>query len=177
MMIPLIAGPPTMGACDVEGCPAGWITPGDTRAEQDNVNEAVQQLDSDIRAAGSVSLIQAWTLYKNDWDAFYSGQGGFFGWLDRFATATAYAKTLDYRKQLESWRGRYVQEGGTTSGPGLVSKPATQPDAIATYLRWGAIIAAVGGGIYLLSILRGPLTSLVAARANPGRPRRRRRRR
>jgi hypothetical protein len=176
MMIPLIAGPPTMGACTAEGCPSGWITPGDTRAEEDNVNEAVQQLDSDMRAAASVSLLQAWALFKTEWDGFYAGQGGLFGWLDRFATATGYEKTLDYRKQLESWRGRYMQEGGNPSGPGLVSRPPPAPDAIGTYLRWGAIIAAVGGGIYLLSIFRGPLTALVS-RTNPGRRRRRRRRR
>jgi len=179
MMIPLIAGPPTMGACTAEGCPSGWITPGATRAKEDEVNAAVQTLDGDIRAQGSVSLLQAWTSFKAGWDSFYGGEGGVTGWLGRFMSATSYETALDYQRQLTAWRGRFQAEGGSPSGPDLVPPPPPGESTIATALRWGAIIAAVGAGVYVLSMLRGPGSALagLVPRTNPGGRRRRRRRR
>jgi hypothetical protein len=171
-MIPLISGQPaTMGACTAEGCPDGWITPGDTRAEEDSVNSAVLQLDADMRASASVSLLQAWTVFRAEWGAWYASQGGLFGWLSRFATATPYEKALDYRRQLTAWRGKYMAEGGSPSGPGLVDKPPPAKSEVTSALRWAAIAAIALGAVYVVSqtgIARG-----LVPRTN-GRRRRRR---
>lgn len=170
--IALIAGPPTMGLCTAEGCPSGWITPGDTRSEQDIVNQAFQTLDSDMRAWASPGLVTAWRNFFGGWNEFYTDQGGVMGWLDRFATATSYQKTLDYRNQLDSWRSKLVAEGGQTSGPGLQPPPTDKASGIPDALKYVAITAGILGAVYVVS--RTGLLSGLVARSNPARRRRRR---
>jgi hypothetical protein len=171
MMIPLIASMPTMGACTAEGCPDGWITPGDTRAEQDNVNEAVQSLDADMTASASVGLLTAWRQFRASWDSFYADQGGVTGWLGRFLSASNYEKTLDYRKQLQSWRAKFMGEGGQPNGPGLVEKPAPKPGGLSDLAKYAMITAVALGAVYVVSET-GLLRKLVP-RTNPRRRRRR----
>lgn len=170
MMIPLIACPPVPG---MNGWWPEWVTPGDTRSEEDSVNTAVMGLDADIRASMVPLLFKTqWESFRAEWAAFYADQGGIGGWLDRFATGRAYSKTQDYRKQLDAWRGKYMQVGGSTSGPGLVPPPddGNPTDA----LRYVAIIAVALGAVYVAS-KTGILSGLTSApRTNPRRRRRRR---
>lgn len=173
MMIPLIAGP-GMGGILEEIIPK-WVTPGAARDEQESVNTAVASLDSDVRASmAPVAFKVSWEAFRAEWAAFFDDQGGVMGWLDRFATARAYEKTLDYRKQLEAWRARFMEAGGAPSGPGLVPKPKTDESA-SQALKYVAITAVALGAVYVVSKL-GVLGSLVP-RTNPRRrnPRRRRR--
>lgn len=179
MMIPLFMG---MGEQQPCRCPGGasmgdfveswWITPGQTREEEDNVNGAVRQLDADIQASTvPLSFVNAWAIFKADWDAFYGDQGGATGWMSRFLTGQPYAKTLDYRKQLESWRARFEQQGGLSTGPGLVPKPVSNSQLPDTF-RYIAITAGILGAVYVVS-KTGLLSGLVP-RTNPRRRRRRR---
>lgn len=164
MMIPLIAGP-TMGGTI-------WTTPGEMRDEQESVNTAVQGLNHDIQASRApVTFVTSWNGFKTEWDAFYSSQGGFTGWLERFATNGPMQKTLDYRAQLEAWREKFMAYGETPSGPGLVPKP--KDTAVPDTFRYIAIAAVALGAVYVVS-KTGILSSLVP-RTNPA-PRRRRRR-
>jgi hypothetical protein len=182
VMIPLISEAPTMGGCNVEGCPGygslipSWVTPGNIRDEEDSIDAAVRTLDADITATGSVALVAAWRAFRAGWDEFYAGEGGVTGWFGRFLSSSSLEKALDYRKQLEAWRARYMQEGGNPSGPGLVPKP--KPDtSSADMVRYAAIAAVALGAVYVVSqtgILRGLGGALSPApRTNPRRRRRR----
>lgn len=139
MTVPLIAG--------IDGF---WITPGEARAEEDNVNAAVRALDADIASSmASASFRQAWALWKAEWSKFYASQGGVTGWLDRFMTAGGYDKAGEYRQQLEQWRQKFALEGGQPSAPSIQTQgstgrpPATQPIAdTAKYVMWTAGILA-----------------------------------
>jgi len=143
MMVPMFAGDGMDGTV--------WTTPGEMRAEQENVDAAVQNLDRDIRASGAPSaFVQAWSRWKATWDQFYADQGGVLGWFGRFATSGPMQKTLDYRGQLEDWRVRFLQLGGLSSSPGLPKPP---PNPFENTARYVAIAAGALGGLWLLSTL------------------------
>jgi hypothetical protein len=153
-----------------------WVTPGDTRAEEDSVNTAVQTLDDDITASPGTptAFVQAWGGWKAEWDGFYKDQGGVVGWFGRFLTGSPYSKTLDYREQLKSWRAKFEALGGQASGPGLVDKPVSPPSDLANIIKWATIAAVVLGGFYVLhttGVLGGVRGLFTPARANPRRRR------
>lgn len=138
MLVPMIAYPP-----DDAGMGSFWYTPGDQRDLEDNVNESVQSLDTDITASSaSPSFKAAWATFKADWDDYYSSQGGVTGWLGRFMTAQSVDKTGDYRTQVEQWRTKFTtQEGGASSAPSLPPPPASTDWA--KVAKYAAIAAGV----------------------------------
>lgn len=162
-MVPLIAG---------MGDPLfRWYTPGDQRSEEDTVNAAVGELDADIMAstAAPPDFKTQWRAFVADWAQFYSSQGGVTGWLSRFMTAGGHDQTEDYRRQLETWRAKYLTYGGTTSSPGLPPVP-TDSGGVSQTFKWVAITAVALGSVYLVSKLS---VLLPAPRTNPRRRRRR----
>ncbi len=166
MFIPMIADPnlgdPNLGDPNLGSF---WLTPGDQRNEENSVNTAVQSLDADISNSPAVdaSFLGAWQAFKSEWDSFYAGQGGITGWLDRFATASGYDKTEDYRTQLAAWQQKFQQLGGAVSVPGLVPPPTSNTPEIFKYI---AITAGILGGLWVASTLykevrgRAPAVSL-----------------
>lgn len=150
MIVPMIAGVPRVsGMGDI--LPHFWITPGEARDEEDQVNGAVQSLDSDIQAStATLSFKTAWGNFKAQWDQFYADQGGVTGWLSRFATSGGYNTALDYRTQLEQWRTQFQQQGGISSAPALPAPPTSSSSTSQT-MKYVAITAGVLGGLWVLS--------------------------
>lgn len=123
-----------------------WSTPGNQRDEIESVNTEVSNLDRDIASSSAPAAFrQSWATFRAEWLEFYEEQTGFVSWFSQVLTAAAERKAKDYRRQLLAWRQKFVELGGQSSSPGLVTPPSSSGSA----LKYVAITAGILAGLWV----------------------------
>ena len=119
------------------GDPPFLVMPGDTLAEMDTVNAAIEMLAWDIQHSKvNEKFLKGWSIFYTNWKKFLKDEGG---WFDR-GTSGAWNKTREYREYVNRWRAKFQEFGGLPSDIALI------PTAKRTALEKFGLYAVIGAG-------------------------------
>lgn len=122
------------------------IFPGDTLAEMNTVDHAMEQLNWDIENTKvPAEFERSWLGHYAKWKAFRRDSGD---WISR-GTSGTWNKTREYKVMVNRWRTMFERFGGKPSSPELVEGP---PKSMLEKL--GTLAAVAGGAVLLWSLLR-----------------------
>lgn len=121
------------------------FTPSMVKVEQKTVDNAIAALARDVFASTVSDAFKSdYLAFVNEWQEFYDSNSGI---LSRVLNTT-YATTLEFRDRYNSWRQKFVVEGGNPSTPALAPSNAI----FGGQSKWLAVItvgAALAGLAWL----------------------------
>lgn len=129
------------------------FTPGMTLSEMRDVTAAIKVLGSEVIASDvSVEFKGAFGDFVAAWQVFYNDNEGVFS---RSMNAT-WDKVQDYKRLVEAWKESFVDAGGVSRLPSLVS---TQLSGKESWKKW-LLLAGLGGVVgWIVSSQLNKLTS------------------